>query len=130
MLRAGLFACILGALIPAPPAHADTTVDYQGLRITVPAGWPVHHLGRDSTECVRFDRHALYLGPAGENQLCPAHAVGRTEALHVEPLTAQTSALVRGLLASSGGERTGRPPGLRVNDSSAHEVRIAIPEAG
>ncbi|GAB3983201.1 hypothetical protein GCM10029978_089180 [Actinoallomurus acanthiterrae] len=115
---------------PASPVSADTDVHYQGLRIPVPAGWEIHRLGRGSTDCLRFDRHALYLGPAGENQRCPAHAVGRTTTVHVEPLTEQTSALVKSLMAGSGGERTGRPPGLRVKDPAAHEIRIAIPEAG
>src|SRR5262245_3516239 len=107
MRRAGLFAGILGALVLGPPAHADTTVDYQGLRITVPAGWPVYHLGHRSAACVRFDRHAIYLGPAGDDQVCPAHAVGRTEALHVEPLTAQTASFATGLLDPAGGPPVG-----------------------
>jgi hypothetical protein len=119
-----------GMRLPAPPASADTDVHYQGLRIPVPAGLEVHRLGHGSTDCLRFDRHALYLGPAGANQRCPAHAVGRTTALHVEPLTEQASALAKSLLAGNGGERAGRPPGLRVKDSAAHEIRIAIPEAG
>jgi hypothetical protein len=130
MLRAGLLACILGALVPGPPAHADTTVDYQGLRITVPAGWPVHHLGRDSTECVRFDRHALYLGPAGENQLCPAHAVGRTEALHVEPLNEQAASLAAGLLTERTPSRVAGLPALTVRDAATGEIREAVPAAG
>src|SRR3569833_1038817 len=132
MLRAGLFACILGALIPGSPTRADTPVDYQGLRITVPAGWPVHHLGRGSTECVRFDRHALYLGAAGENQLCPAHAVGRTEALHVAPLTEQTAAFVTGLLDGRSPDRTSVAgmPALTVRDAATGEIRAAVPGAG
>jgi Domain of unknown function (DUF1906) len=134
MRRAMLLAGILGTLIPGPsPAQADTDVHYLGLRIPIPAGWEVHRLGPQSTDCVRFDRHAIYLGPAGENQLCPAHAVGRTTAIHVEPLTEQTSALVTGLLASKDGLAgwpTGQPPGLRVHDPASHEIRIAMPEAG
>ncbi|MCO6006306.1 DUF1906 domain-containing protein [Actinoallomurus purpureus] len=131
MRRVMLLAGILGTLISGlPPAQADTDVHYQGLRIPVPAGWQVHRLGPHSTDCLRFDRHAVYLGPAGENQLCPAHTVGRTTAIHVEPLTEQTRELVTGLLAGRGGESTGGPPGLRVTDPAAHEIRIAVPEAG
>ncbi|MGH3374032.1 MAG: DUF1906 domain-containing protein [Actinoallomurus sp.] len=147
MRRAGLFACILGVLIPGPPAHADTSVDYQGLRITVPAGWPVYHLGPHSTECVRFDRHAIYLGAAGENPICPAHAVGRTEALHVEPLTGQTASFAAGMLGPMGrsdqrlGERAGERlgegrsslgglPALTVRDAATGEIRAAVPGAG
>lgn len=138
MRRAGLIAGLLGALALGPPAHAETTVDYQGLRITVPGDWPVRRLGRDSTECVRFDRHALYLGPAGHGQDCPAHPVGRTETLHVEPLEPQAAALASSLIAggvtASPGRATrtyvGRWPALAVNDPGAGELRLAVPGAG
>ncbi|MFL6054205.1 MAG: DUF1906 domain-containing protein [Actinoallomurus sp.] len=131
MRRTMLLAGILGALIPGPPpAHADPDVHYQGLRIAVPAGWEVHRLGPRSTDCLRFDRHAIYLGPAGDNQFCPAHAVGRTTAIHVEPLTAQTNAFVTALMGNKDRADSGRPPGLRVHDRAAHEIRIAVPEAG
>jgi hypothetical protein len=129
MRRAGLIAGILGALILGPPANADTTVDYQGLRITVPAGWPVYRLGPHSTQCVRFDRHAIYLGPAGENPLCPAHVIGRTEALQVEPLTAQTASFAASLLSTEQkhGVVGGRPA---VTVRGNGEIRVAVPGAG
>lgn len=133
MRRAGLIACVLGTILPGPPAHADTrTVDYQGLRITVPAGWPVYHLGRRSTECVRFDRHAIYLGPAGEDQVCPAHTVGRTQALHVEPLTEQAASLASGLLGDRSAARTyvAGMPAVTVRDAASGEIRAAVPGAG
>jgi hypothetical protein len=124
MRRAGLFACLLGAALLGPPAHADTTVDYRGLRITVPAGWPVYHLGPRSTECLRYDRHAVYLGPVGADQLCPAHAVGRTEALHVEPLDQQTATFTAGLLH----DRVAGLPAMTVR--GVGEIRVAVPAAG
>jgi Domain of unknown function (DUF1906) len=132
MRRAGLLACVLAALIPGPPAHADTTVDYEGLRITVPAGWPVYRLGPHSTECVRFDRHAIYLGPAGEDQLCPAHAVGRTEALHVEPLTSQTASFATALLGAGSPPRTtvAGLPAVTARDTATGAVHVAVPGAG
>jgi Domain of unknown function (DUF1906) len=131
MRRAGMLACILGALLPGPPAHADTTVQYQGLRITVPAGWPVYRLGPRSTECVRFDRHAVYLGPAGPDPLCPAHAVGRTEALHVEPLTAQTASFADDLLDVAGRwSQLAGMPALTVRDAATREIHAAVPGAG
>jgi Domain of unknown function (DUF1906) len=130
MRRAGLLACLLAAFVPAPAAHADTTVDYRGLRITVPAGWPVYRLGPGSTECVRYDRHALYLGPAGANQLCPAHVVGRTEALHVEPLTEQTAAFATGMLGSVPRSSVAGMPAVTVTNTTATEIRAAVPAAG
>jgi hypothetical protein len=42
---------------------------------------------------VRFDRHALYLGTPGADENCPARAVGRTEALLLEPRSASALSL-------------------------------------
>jgi hypothetical protein len=54
----------------------------------VPDDWPVYDLTKEPTRCVRFDQHAVYLGHAGANQNCPAHVVGRTDAVQVEPIDA------------------------------------------
>jgi hypothetical protein len=64
---------------------ATQIVSYQGLHFTVPLSWPVINLTAGSTTCVRFDRHAVYLGAPGAAQNCPATVVGRTEALLVQP---------------------------------------------
>jgi len=37
---------------------------------------------------VRFNRHAVYLGTPGPEERCPAHAVGRTDAILLSPLQA------------------------------------------
>ncbi|WP_225074312.1 glycoside hydrolase domain-containing protein [Streptomyces sp. CoT10] len=88
-----LSACaVLAAAAPAAarPAADDATktVSYRGHTFTVPAGWPVVDLDQEPTACVRFDRHAVYLGTPGEQQDCPARAVGRTEVLWVQPAVA------------------------------------------
>ncbi|HLY50896.1 MAG TPA: DUF1906 domain-containing protein, partial [Solirubrobacteraceae bacterium] len=62
------------------------TVGYGGYRISVPASWPVYDLAKHPSVCVRFNRHAVYLGTPSATQRCPAHAAGRTEALLLEPL--------------------------------------------
>jgi hypothetical protein len=67
------------------PAAALKVVRYHGYTVRVPRAWPVYHLTRGSTTCVRFDRHALYLGDPSSRQRCPAHAAGRTEAILVAP---------------------------------------------
>ncbi|HET9102736.1 MAG TPA: DUF1906 domain-containing protein [Solirubrobacteraceae bacterium] len=54
----------------------------------MPATWPVFHLTRAPRTCVRFDRHAVYLGTPSGRQNCPAHAAGHTEAVLVRPLAA------------------------------------------
>ena len=70
---------------PGAAANAAKVVSYRGLRLRVPRGWPVLRLGVDSHVCVRFNRHAVYLGTPGLNQDCAASPVGRTEAILVSP---------------------------------------------
>jgi hypothetical protein len=64
------------------------TVRYKGYEVHVPRSWPVYDLSREPSVCVRFNRHAVYLGAPKSEQRCPAHAVGRTEAILLEPLSA------------------------------------------
>jgi hypothetical protein len=71
------------ALASAGPAAK--VVSYQGYSVDVPSSWPVYNLAADPTECVRFNQHAVYLGQPGSQEDCPAHSVGRTEAILVEP---------------------------------------------
>jgi Domain of unknown function (DUF1906) len=83
-----LVALALAGLTPATALAASATrvVSYHGYRLVVPAGWPVYRLQAGTTACVRFNRHAVYLGDPSQNQQCPATAAGRTEALLVSPL--------------------------------------------
>jgi len=74
---------------PGPLGVAATpvrTVSYGGIRLRVPASWPVVDLDRSPQSCVRFDVHAVYLGAAGPDQACPARVVGRTETVWVAPV--------------------------------------------
>jgi hypothetical protein len=83
-------AVLLGMLASGEPALAATshrTVRFDGVQLRVPAGWPVFHLSARSHVCVRFNRHAVYLGTPGSDQLCPRQAIGRTEAILVSPAT-------------------------------------------
>jgi hypothetical protein len=75
---------------------------YRGERIAVPAGWPVYDLSSQPRTCVRFDRHAVYLGRPGAAQQCPAHAVGRTEAILIEPRGQNGASVVASWASSSG----------------------------
>jgi hypothetical protein len=72
-------------------AGATKVVRYRGSAIVVPRWWPVYDLGSHPSVCVRFNRHAVYLGRPSSSQRCPAHAVGRTEAILVEPLAARAA---------------------------------------
>ncbi len=89
-----LFGCSTGAAM-ASAGGSSKVVRYRGYRLVVPAAWPVYNVTSDPTVCVRFSRHAVYLGRPSSEQRCPAHAVGRTEAILVEPLGAY-DARVRG----------------------------------
>jgi hypothetical protein len=105
-----------------PDAAAPRVVEYRGLRVPVPAGWAVHRLDADPTRCVRYDRHAVYLGRPGPQQDCPARVVGRTEALHIEPAGAGRSA--RTVVHAD------KMASLTITPRSGHETRLTLPEAG
>ena len=66
-------------------ATTPRTVSYDGVRIHVPAGWPVFRLADHPGTCVRFNRHAVYLGTPAAAQRCPTDPLGRTEAILVSP---------------------------------------------
>ncbi|MFK0021376.1 glycoside hydrolase domain-containing protein [Streptomyces sp. NPDC090798] len=88
-----LTVCAAAAVLAAGPlgtaraAESDDTVKvtYRGHEFTVPASWPIVDLEKHPDVCVRFDRHAVYLGTPGDQQRCPAAARGRTEAFLVQP---------------------------------------------
>jgi hypothetical protein len=78
-------AGLASRLAPATAAGALKTVTYRGYRFSVPARWPVIRTARTPAACVRFDRHAIYLGRPGRNQDCPSGLLGTTEAILVQP---------------------------------------------
>jgi hypothetical protein len=84
-----------GLRLPAPSAVAATgavkTVTYRGYRFAVPASWPVIRTTAASATCVRFDRHAIYLGDPGQNQHCPSGLLGTTEVILVQPAAGPVS---------------------------------------
>jgi len=90
-LLATLFAV---ALLPATSLAAPATkaVSFHGYRISVPAAWPVFRLADAPTTCVRFNRHAVYLGEPSRRQNCSGQPAGRTEAILVQPLAAHAPA--------------------------------------
>lgn len=60
-------------------------VTYLGYSFKVPRSWPVINLGQRSRTCVRFNRHAVYLGAPSPDQKCPSSIVGTTEAILISP---------------------------------------------
>lgn len=57
---------------------------------------PVFNLAAHPRTCVRFDRHAVYLGRPGASESCPSSGAGRTtEAMLIEPWSGSGSARVQ-----------------------------------
>jgi len=70
------------------------TIHFDGRAVEAPPSWPVFELAEHPGMCVRLDRRAVYLGTPSQNQRCPAEAIGRRQAILVEPAAAaQGSAL-------------------------------------
>jgi hypothetical protein len=82
------------------------SVTFDGVRLSVPASWPVIDFARHPKACPRLDVHAVYLGRPGPNPICPAGLVGKTEAVMIGPLgkTAASQAA-----AGAGTGDSGRP---------------------
>ncbi len=135
-------ACAAGALLSvfvlafagtaaAAGAAPTKTVSYRGYTVTVPASWPVFRLSGHSTVCVRFNRHAVYLGRPSGAQRCPATTLGRTEAILVAPLgTTAATALPGGGDAAQATIRSRR---LQVTATWNHDralMRRAVGVAG
>lgn len=135
MLVLGLIAAgLVLAALPWPAGARSTTlrrVTYHGYAIQVPRSWPVFRLAPRSHVCVRFDRHALYLGAPSASQDCPAHAVGRTEAILVEPLVGAHPAAENG--AGLGGDAalfTVEAAGVSVTATWSHDRSLVLRALG
>ncbi|GAA1564724.1 hypothetical protein GCM10009804_21750 [Kribbella hippodromi] len=120
MFRPGglvLALALVAGITATGPAAADETrtVSYRGYQITVPASWPVVDLAANPTACVRLDRPAVYLGRSTAQSDCPAHLVGRSSGLILEPLTTaqpSTDGLLRRQITAAGVLATAYyPPG-------------------
>jgi len=87
----GAFSVPVAAASARPVGAASTGtrfVSYNGVRVTVPATWPVIDLRLHPRACVRLDRTAVYLGSPGPQSDCPAHAVGRADSIWLSSVTA------------------------------------------
>jgi hypothetical protein len=127
------------------------TVTYGGYAVSVPASWPVYDLAKDPRQCVRYDRHAVYLGTPGPDQDCPPGVVGRVDTISIgaspqtpktpkTPKTRPAPAARPGTQvnqASKTGDRKGPAqagqqapkPGTVLQDPDQHELALALPAA-
>lgn len=65
-------------------------IEYRGYQVRVPSHWRIVDLASHPHACVRFDRPAVYLGAAGDQNNCPAHLIGGSPALQIEPLSSRS----------------------------------------
>ena len=93
MAIAGLLlpALYAGPAAAASAAQGSRLVTYRGYSFQVPASWRVVDLAQHRRACVRFDRHAVYLGTPSPSQRCPSRLLGTTEAMLVEPASGQAA---------------------------------------
>ncbi|MEV0409421.1 DUF1906 domain-containing protein [Streptomyces sp. NPDC050448] len=126
-----MLSCLLGAalLAPALPAVADgpapATIDYHGLRLTVPGHWRVVDLERNPDTCLRLDLPTLYLGHAGTQAECTGRAVRtRADTLHLEPLDGAPPRADIPTLRAEG------PGGIPEPQGHSNEVRYALRRSG
>jgi Domain of unknown function (DUF1906) len=117
-------------------APAMKTVEYRGYAIRVPATWPVYSLGKDPSQCVRYDVNAVYLGTPGANPDCPAHVVGRADTISIGgPVTPgpRSTPVRTDLRAALGAKRagTGIPaaPGTIMQNTQLRELSVAMPDS-
>lgn len=125
--RATAEGAALARALPAAARSAGWTgrvVRHAGVRIRVPADWPIYDLSREPYRCVRFDRHAVYLGEQGPEARCPAHLVGRTEAVQIVPEAASASDRNYSPVTMNGSAFLAR------DGAVAHDVTLAARAAG
>ena len=99
----------------------------------MPAGWAVHDLARAKRTCVRFDRPALYLGTPGADQRCPARAVGRTEAVLIQPVQPAGSVKAPASVGGGAGVRKlvpGRAVSVTAGSSADQEAHFDLTGTG
>ncbi|MEP7026553.1 MAG: glycoside hydrolase domain-containing protein, partial [Actinomycetota bacterium] len=144
-----LAAAVSVAGIPAGPAwsaasspaavstgtpQATRQVQYRGYQVRVPASWPVYHLAADPTRGVLFNTHAVYLGTPGANQQCPARAIGRTNAVLIQPASPAAQlppgTAVLPAKAAALPARASLPPVAAAAATAAHALQIDVPGPG
>jgi hypothetical protein len=105
-------------------------VRYLGAVVEVPAGWPVYDLRADARRCARLDVHAVYLGHQGADATCPAHAVGKTEAVQIEPLDALARARLLPAAPTSVRRINGQSMTVEPGSVASHDIVASYPGLG
>lgn len=118
-----VLACLLAVVLtPAAAAAGTRTVSYHGYQVSVPVSWAVVDLAAQPHTCLRLDRPAVYLGHPGDQSACPAHAVGRTAGVVIEPLSGARRVLPDMVAAGNG-----KAAAAYSRDGA---IQVAVPTAG
>ncbi len=110
---------------PVPPGWKPVT--YQSVRFAVPGDWLVYNLTTDPNRCVELDIHAVYLGHAGPHPACPATALGKTDAMHVEPLDSQSRPQV--VLSPAPTTVAGQPALIDPSSATTRNIVVALEQS-
>ena len=102
------------------------TVNYGSVSIAVPASWPTYDLKSSPQRCVLFDINAVYLGHQGPDALCPARALGKSDALQLESLT--TVSTIR--QATTATTIAGVPAQVDPSSDVSHTFTVVLKQAG
>jgi hypothetical protein len=108
----------LAVLAAAADSASARVVSFHGYRLAIPSSWRVYDLAREPATCVRFNRHALYLGIPSPRERCPAHEVGRTGAILLSPL------------AANGARSSGAASAVRLPSAGGSATSFVIGSAG
>lgn len=118
-------------ILPQQPSWNATpkVVRYHGYQFRVPGSWPVYNLATHPSQCVLFSTHAVYLGTPGNAQRCPASAVGRTEALLIQPLNS-ASIQAAAIRLNGGSAALPERAALPAAATADHMFQVEVPRAG
>src|SRR5207302_9130138 len=81
-------------------------------------------LPADPNRCVQLNVHAVYLGHVGPHPSCPATALGKTDAVHVEPLDSQARAQV--VLGPTPTTVAGQPALTDPSSATTRSIMVAL----
>jgi len=90
----------LGLAATCATAASAHVVRFHGYRLSVPAGWPVYQLAGRPRTCVRFDRHAVYLGTPGPAQAATSRTIGMAATLFMKILPVFHAQAAHGFVAA------------------------------
>ena len=123
-MAAFLLSLTFSAWVGAAQATPPKVVRYHGYAVEVPRSWNVYDLAKDPRVCVRFDRHAVYLGAPTAQEQCPAHTVGRTEAILLAPASATIRRALARSTASAAAATVPRGPGAATFLARSRQVVV------